>query len=180
MKSMINFKNLNYLKQGNSKQKLAYHVLVKNQVLETLEAFNPILVGTIPINIDIETSDLDIICFVPDKPDFQNLIIEKFGEAAEFKIWENNITNPSAIVSSFMLDGFEIELFGQNIPTSQQNAYRHMLIEHQILMENVEAFRQRIIELKKNGLKTEPAFAKELNLQGDPYEALLKFDLSKI
>lgn len=32
------------------------------QIMEILQEFDPILVGTFPINIDIETSDLDIIC----------------------------------------------------------------------------------------------------------------------
>ncbi|MNK30599.1 hypothetical protein D3C87_490190 [compost metagenome] len=53
-----------------------------------------------------------------------------------------------------------------------------MLIEHQILQEKGEDFRLKIIALKRNGYKTEPAFAKLLNLQGNPYLDLLKYEVS--
>ncbi|MBL1705198.1 DUF4269 domain-containing protein [Klebsiella pneumoniae] len=33
--------------------------------------------------------------------------------------------------------------------------------------------REEILRLKENGLKTEPAFAQVLNINGDPYEALI-------
>ena len=55
-----------------------------------------------------------------------------------------------------------------------------MMIEHNILSSNDEAFRQKIIYLKKQGLTTEQAFAKQLNLSGDPYEELLKLSGQKI
>ncbi|MNR65241.1 hypothetical protein D3C85_1882000 [compost metagenome] len=35
-------------------------------------------------------------------------------------------------------------------------------------------FKERIIQLKSEGLKTEPAFAKALNLLGNPYLKLLE------
>ena len=51
---MINFRDLSYLKTGNLKQQAAFHVLTKHRILENLAEFDPILVGTIPINIDIK------------------------------------------------------------------------------------------------------------------------------
>lgn len=73
-----------------------------------------------------------------------------------------------------MLEGFPIEIFGQNKPTTQQNAYLHMVAEYKILQEKGEKFKQKIIELKKQGIKTEPAFGMLLGLE-NPYEDLLKF-----
>ncbi len=49
-----------------------------------------------------------------------------------------------------------------------------MIIEHKILSSKNDKFRAEIIQLKKEGLKTEPAFARLLGLQGNPYEELLK------
>ena len=50
-----------------------------------------------------------------------------------------------------------------------------MIIENEILKEQGEEFRKKIIELKIQGYKTEPAFAKLLQLSGNPYEAILNF-----
>lgn len=89
------------------------------------------------------------------------------------------IKNKSLIVvANFFIDDFEIEIFGQNIPTKEQFAYRHLIIEHQLLNEYGEEFRKQIIELKKQGYKTEPAFGLALGLTGDPYFELLKFESS--
>ena len=174
MRLDFNFKNIEYLKIGNNKQKKAYEVLVKNEIMITLEKFDPILIGTIPINIDIKNSDLDIICCFVDRNDFEKLLTKKFGNAERFKIWKNSLQESEAVVANVFVDGFEIEIFGQNIPTNKQRGYRHMLIEHKLLEEHGDEFRKRIIELKEKGYKTEPAFAYELGLEGNPYETLLE------
>lgn len=168
---MINFLNLSYLKSGNPKQQSAYQVLTKNNILEKLAEFTPVLVGTIPINIDIQNSDLDIICDVQDREKFKHTLLTHFQGERGFSISENQALN--ALKVNFFLEDFEIEIFGQNIPATEQNAYRHMVIEHQLLLENGEEFRLKIIDLKKQGYKTEPAFAKLLGLSGNAYEALL-------
>lgn len=176
MDSDIDFKNIEYLRVGNSKQKQAYRVLTENCIMLVLKEFNPILIGTIPININIENSDLDIICQFVDVNDFEKFILEKFGHADRFRIWRNTSQGTLAIVSNFFVDGFEIEIFGQNMPTNEQRGYRHMLVEYELLKKGGSAFRERIIRLKEDGYKTEPAFAYELGIEGDPYEALLKLD----
>lgn len=171
---MINFLNISYLQFGNEKQKKAYQVLTAHHIFEKLVAFTPILAGTIPINIDIESSDLDIICYIQDKKVFITILTTLFQGEKGFKITEN----PSfqSIKANFFLDAFEFEIFGQATPTVHQNAYRHMLIEYRILLEKGETFRQEIINLKNQGIKTEPAFAALLGLNGNPYDALLKLE----
>lgn len=171
----IDFENIEYLKFGNAKQQLAYEALTKYEVLLKLKQFDPILVGTIPINIDIENSDLDIICYCRDIVEFKNIIKNNFNSCNNFEIREQNILEHKAIIANFNLDNFEIEIFGQNIPTKQQNAYRHMVIEHSILIEHGEEFRQKIVELKQQGYKTEPAFGILLGLKEDPYMELLNY-----
>lgn len=176
MKIDFDFKNIDYLSVGNEKQKEAYEVLTKNKILTSLKEFDPLLIGTIPINIDIENSDLDIVCHFRDVDYFRKQLIGKFENCEKFKLWENTSQGTLAIVCNFFVDDFEIEIFGQNIQTNQQRGYRHMIVEHRILKERGGEFRKRIIELKEQGYKTEPAFAYELGLNGDPYEALLKLD----
>ncbi|WP_251029892.1 MULTISPECIES: DUF4269 domain-containing protein [unclassified Pedobacter] len=171
---MINFLDISYLQLGNERQKKAYQVLTDNEIIEKLAPYHPILVGTIPINIDIENSDLDIICEVSDKNEFIDKLNELFGSEKDFTIHES--PKFDAIKANLIIDGFEIEIFGQNTPTTQQNAYRHMLIEQKLLLAKGEKFRQDIIDLKNQGYKTEPAFAKLLGLEGNPYEELLKLE----
>lgn len=170
----IDFENIEYLKTGNERQQSAYEILKKHRVLGLLESFDPILTGTIPIAIDIETSDLDISCCYSDKNEFIRTITRLFAIEKQFILSENSEFD--SVVCTFWLDDFEIEIFGQNIPTKQQYAYRHMLIEHQLLEERGETFRQEILALKKQGYKTEPAFGIALGLGGNPYEELLNFE----
>ncbi len=80
-------------------------------------------------------------------------------------------------VAQFEAEHFRIEIFGKHIPTKDQEAYRHMIAEYKILNINPPDFRLQIKKLKSQGFKTEPAFAKLLGLEGNPYEALLKINI---
>jgi len=174
---MTDFSTIEYLKTGNQKQILAYEILTQNNVLLNIAEFEPILVGTIPINIDIENSDLDIICYWKNKTDFKTKIQSFFGSEKEFSIRETQINDQETVVANFRIDPFEIEIFGQNIPTKNQNGYKHMIIENQILASKDENFRLEIIKLKQNGYKTEPAFGLLLGLKSDPCLELLRYKI---
>jgi hypothetical protein len=170
------FENIEYLQYGTKRQRQAYSVLTDNQIFSKLKNFDPILVGTIPINIDIENSDLDIICCYSDLEEFQKYIIDNFTNERNFTINEQSSFDTIAIVANFFLGDFEIEIFAQTIPTKEQFAYRHLIIEHNLLKKFGDDFRHQIINLKTQGYKTEPAFAFALGLTGDPYVELLKFE----
>lgn len=172
---MTDFLNINYLKSGTARQQKAFEVLNENLILQKLSDFTPVLVGTIPINIAIDSSDLDIACHWKNKNHFIEAVKKNFSGEKHFQIYEKKISGKEAVVANFFTDDFEIEIFGQNIPVQEQFGFRHMMIEAKILEQNGEDFRQKIIELKKSGIKTEPAFAQLLNLKGNPYEALLNF-----
>lgn len=174
---MTDFSNIEYLKSGNQKQQQAYKILTQNRILSKLAEFDPILVGTIPINIDIENSDLDIICHWKNKIDFTEKLNSVFSKENEFTIREAIINEKKSIIANFKINDFEIEVFGQNTPTKNQNGYKHMIIEHEILQSKGENFRLEIIKLKQKGYKTEPAFAFLLDLKGDPYVELLGYKL---
>ncbi|RZL36930.1 MAG: DUF4269 domain-containing protein [Pedobacter sp.] len=174
---MIDFEKLDYLKFGNDRQRSAYRTLTEHKIFEQLIEFSPILTGTIPINIDIAESDLDIICYCKDLNDFSIRLTNLFIEEQGFQLKEVFINDEKTVIANFYLDQFEIEIFGQNTPTKNQNSFKHMLIEHAILQKMGENFRQEIITLKQAGLKTEPAFAKLLGLSGDPYKAIMNFNV---
>lgn len=169
---MRNWPDIAYLLRGNKKQQAAYHALHNVGILKQLLAFDPILVGTIPIDIDIDTSDLDIILCAQDFQELAQIVRKHYQHHTDF--YER--FSQESYVANFFAHGFEFELFAQDKPTIQQNAYRHMLIEYRILKFASDTIRQAIRQLKQDGLKTEPAFAQYFSLEGDPYEALLELE----
>ncbi len=168
------FDSIDYLQSGNEDQQKAYAVLTKNAIFTKLSGFDPILAGTVPINIHILSSDLDVLCYYTDPSEFKANLTACFRHYEGFALSE--LQEPKAIVANFRVDDTEIEIFGQDIPTRQQRAYRHLLVEHYLLETHGEGFRQEVIALKEQGIKTEPAFAQLLGLQGDPYTELLVFE----
>lgn len=170
---MIDFTTLDYLKCGNEKQRRAYEILSGYGIFEKLKKYTPLLAGTIPIEIDTEESDLDIICDVKNKEEFKKLLSAVFSEF-NINIETLAVNGKEVIVGNFMADGLPIEIFGQDTPSAEQNAYCHMMAEYRILQEKGASFRHKIIALKEQGIKTEPAFGMLLGLE-NPYEDLLKF-----
>ncbi|MDX5420741.1 MAG: DUF4269 domain-containing protein [Hymenobacteraceae bacterium] len=170
---MKDFERITYLQEGNERQRAAFRVLAEHKVMEALKPFVPLLAGTIPIGIDTAESDLDIICCWSDKSSFCAVLNQHFSECQAYHIKEKEVKGRESVVARFYLGGFEVEVFGQSRPSREQEAFRHMLVEYRLLQHHGEAFRQQVLALKRQGMKTEPAFAKLLQLQGDPYEALL-------
>lgn len=146
--------------------------------MDILQDFDPIVVGTIPIGIDIDSSDLDIICFWQDQHFFNQKLADNFMIFEAFQIRIVTINSELTTIANFHIDHLEFEIFGQNVPSKSQFGYRHMLVENKLLLERGEDFRQEIINLKQQGYKTEPAFAKVLGMEGDPYQALLKLEMA--
>jgi len=169
----IDFTSITYLKTGSPVQQRVYHILTHHRVLTPLQVFAPVVVGTFPLDIAIETSDVDIACQFDAIEVFQAVVETNFSVYEGFTTTTFNLRNIPTYVAKFALDGFLIEIFAQAIPVIQQYGYRHMLIEHKLLVEKGEEFKAQIIAYKQSGLKTEPAFAQALGLEGDPYEALL-------
>ncbi len=172
----MSFEGSEYLKNGTAKQLRVHELLSSHGILDKLAAFDPVVVGTIPIGIDLVDSDIDICCCFKDQQTFVNSVSACFGDQQGFSIRPSRKSKDHALVASFRIAEFEIEIFGQPVPTRQQLAYRHMIIEHKLLIEKGSVFREQVLELKRQGLKTEPAFALLLGLEGDPYLALLRLE----
>ena len=165
---MMDWRNIEYLSLGNAKQQKVYTILKETNILSLLNEYDPIVVGTIPIGIDIAESDIDIICNVSGFNKFRETIIFYFPLYHLF----SEYSKEEAYIASFSYSDMQIEIYAKDEPTVKQNGYRHMLIEHRILNIAGEEFKQEIIKLKEQGYKTEPAFGKLLNLT-DPYTDLL-------
>jgi hypothetical protein len=67
-----------------------------------------------------------------------------------------------------------VEVFASPVEVDLQAGWRHFLVEGRLLDLAGEALRRRVLELRRAGASTEPAFAAALDLQGDPYAALYR------
>ncbi len=173
----MNWHDLTYLLKGTARQQAAHAAIQSCRIMDHLAQFNPVLVGTIPINIDLPNSDLDIICAVKESQteSFLSKISTHFGHHQNFYTEQKLIRGVEVCLVRFRHADFDFEIFAQDVPVEKQYAYRHMVIEDQLLKKEGDEFRRKILTLKKKGYKTEPAFAKLLGLKGDPYEELLTF-----
>ena len=172
----MDFTTINYLKTGTATQQKAYTTLTHLNIFKDLKKYNPILVGTIPIDIQTSKSDLDIILETNHVSELADCLTKLYKNQANFNLEIKNV-NQHILVCNFWFEDFEIEIYSQNIATHIQNGYLHMVKEHEILQANSNDFKQQIIALKQQGIKTEPAFAQLLNLKGNPYEALLDYEV---
>lgn len=112
--------------------------------------------------MDTLQSDLDIVMEVHNFDVFEQEMRSLYGSYEGFRIKRKNEKYRIDKVN-FEFEGFEFELFAQPKPVRNQNAYRHMIVEHMLLMQHPH-IREEILRLKENSLKTEPAFAQVLNI----------------
>ncbi|WP_370458054.1 DUF4269 domain-containing protein [Thalassobacillus sp. CUG 92003] len=165
---------LGSLRAGDVKQVDAWHTIQRLNIMNDLAEHSPVLCGTIPLGIYTEHSDLDIILEVHDFPAFTNKVRHLYQHLQQFNLKEKWIRNERVIKVNFTVEGWMVELFGQNKAVSHQYAFLHMIVEEELLTRYPH-IKETIIHLKQQGHTTEAAFCEVLGLRGDPYEALLKF-----
>ncbi len=137
-----------------------------------LAAFAPRVAGTPPLGLELPGSDIDVLCFAPDAHAFAAAIWQGFRDAPEFTA-RQGVDLPRSVVASFKAAGWRIELYGEAIPVERQRGWRHFEVERQLLALGGANLKQAVLERRRRGMKTEPAFAMLLGLTGDPYLALL-------
>lgn len=144
-------------------------------MLGKLARLKPMVIGTPPLGIDIETSDIDIACTADDLEQFKFDAIALFENEQSFEIGNIEGLPDAAVRAAFVSHDWEIELFCQALPIHEQWGVRHFLIEKRLL-EILPSLKSKVIDLKRSGQKTEPAFAAILKLEGDPYVAMLELE----
>ena len=140
-----------------------------------LAPFDPHLAGTPPLGLDLPESDIDILLTIRDEAQYCAQIHQLFGACADFRLWQW-IGGNRPVMCRFFAFGWEVELFASREPVRQQAGYRHFVLEQRLLALGGEAFFNEIFALRQAGLKTEPAFARRLGIDGDPYLGLLSLE----
>lgn len=144
-------------------------------LLGCLAEFSPTVIGTPPLGLATEESDIDIACAAGDPERFANVARACFGQLAAFSLKRFEDLDEPAIVASFVSAGWVVELFCQSLDIQDQAGVRHFLIEQRLLGLR-SGLRLEILRLKRLGFKTEPAFARALRLPGDPYLSMLALE----
>ncbi len=161
-----------YLKEGNETQKKLFDDLETWKILKSLHGFKPTVVGTIPLGVDLPNSDVDILTKFNLPSHLVKICYAKFRNFEKFHLEEKNIHGEPTILVKFKTRLFHYEIFGQKIEPNLQEGFIHMKVEERILNLATKSFRDKVLELKRGGMKTEPAFSQLLGLHGDPYKRI--------
>ena len=176
---MPDFRDIGYLKTGTPRQRQAFRTLTELGILARLKAFDARLAGTIPLDVDIPGSDLDILCQVArsEMDAFAALLGQTYGHLPGFSLTRKQRYGHPVILCDFSFGGFPIQVYGSPTPVDRQRAWVHLLTEAHLLAGAGPEAREAVRALKLAGMKTEPAFARVFGLAGDAYEAL--YELGK-
>ncbi len=150
-------------------------VIERLDILTQLAEFRPVVIGTPPLGIATDESDIDIACTSQDFDRFFAVVGRAYDRMEAFSVCKVDHLFAPAAVASFKAMGWEIELFCQKVATEHQWGVRHFRVEARLLALEAR-LQDAVLRLKRDGMKTEPAFAKLLSLPGDPYVALLELD----
>lgn len=159
------------------KNKPVMGALMDSQVLVLFKKHSPLVAGTFPLGLSVANSDLDIILQATNLKQFKKDILSNYGHLSKFKIDESIVEGMPSLVAQFEWEGVPFELFAQDRPSVQQRSYQHFLIEEKLLKYCGSDFREKVIANRRRGMKTEPAFAEALSIEGDSYTELLSLQL---
>lgn len=155
------------------KKEKVFRAIMDSNVLAVLKEFHPLIAGTFPLDIDTTLSDVDVLIRCSDFDSLRTILEFQFSGFADFLIREKEQT----LVCNFTYKEVPFEIFAEDVEPVRQTAYRHFQVEERLLKYLGEDFKTRVKGERTVGMKTEHAFAKLLNLQDDPYSALLQLSL---
>ena len=165
--------DLTYLNRGSDQQRDAFRVLINLDLFSILAEFEPVIAGTFPLGLETPESDLDILCYAEDLDRFVELVTNVYGDEDEFVVRRMEKNGLPTAICNFRSQRIPVELFAQARHSEEQNAYLHLVAEARLLREAGEEAVDAIRDLKREGMKTEPAFGQYFCLPDDPYETLL-------
>jgi hypothetical protein len=137
-------------------------------IMRILAAFDPHVVGTLPLGVDRPDSDIDIVCHAKDPEAIIDVIWQHFCALEGFTLYQWS-ANGRPLIARFEAEGWPFEVFAGTDPVYEQPGWQHFAVEKRLLDIGGPVFRTAIAALRMDGVKTEPAFAMALGLSGNPY-----------
>ena len=147
------WQNLNYLARGNPEQKRAWTALGMTKIPSNLEAFQPTLIGTLPLGFDLAVHELYFCCQTPELERFQKKATKAFGTRKKFRFVEN-WDSPQGPQSEcfFEIEGFHIKIVATESPLKSQQGYLAFLTIAKLLDLGRSKLHSKIQEHLNNGL----------------------------
>jgi len=152
------------------KNENVYQALLESKLLENLEDFDPLVAGTFPLHLHHSQSDIDLLVGCDD---LRKMFDCAHQSCLHFDLFEAKLEERYFTIN-FTFQNVAFEIYGEQRPSVSQNAFVHFQIQEKLLKVGSSIFREKIVERRKLGDKTEPAFANVLELEGDPYVSLLE------
>lgn len=146
--------------------------IISSAVLDVLRAFDPRVVGTLPLGLAVPGSDVDIVCHASEPIAFTEAVWAHYRSCDGFVLYQWR-SQGRPLVARFEWDGWPFEVFGDWRPVDQQRGWLHFEIERRLLALDDGRLRKAVARQRSQGIKTEPAFATALEIPGDPYLGLL-------
>jgi len=169
--------DISYLMEGSPRQRRAFRALQEAAVFARLAENDGAvaLVGSLPIDMALDESDIDLVTSVEDLRFAAVRDRELFGAHEGFQSSRGVGLGGQFQLTKFRHSGESFEVFTQTTPIPRQNAVVHLLVEARLLGLGGTAFRERVMRAREAGLKTEPAFGACLGLE-DPLRELLELE----
>jgi hypothetical protein len=169
---LLDFENL---AKGSAQQRQAYEALQKIELFQGLSSYSPLLVGAIPLGVDIESSSLEVVCSADNLEGFAAKATELLSSQESFYCEHKILRARPAVLVSFRSGGFTTRILAQDVSSFTQNAVVQMLVEARLLAFAPSEVRDEIRVLKRQGLSTEQAFVRCFDLdmvlnKKDPFE----------
>ncbi|GAB4072911.1 DUF4269 domain-containing protein [Ancylobacter sonchi] len=148
--------------------------LAATGLMDRLAGFDPHVVGTPPLGLDLAGSDIDIdiVCHAREPEAVARLMWDEFRREQHFRLWQWR-KDGRPVVASFTAAGWPFEVFAAPCPVAGQAGWRHFRVEQRLLALGGDGLRAAVMARRQAGLKTEPAFAAVLGLAGNPHAAML-------
>lgn len=154
--------------------KKIFNALEESGILKTFKKFTPFVAGTFPLGVYTAKSDLDVLMYAEDLNELEHDLHSAYGKLANYTSRRSQVDGPETLIVNFMVNEVPFEVFAQNRAVTKQKAYLHFQIEERLLKNGGKNFSKKVLENRLRGLKTEPAFAHVLGIEGDAYAEMLQ------
>lgn len=146
------------------KHPLVTDFLAESHIFQTLSPFTPLLAGEIPLGIDAKNARATILLEAQDFDLFVKNCMQHFGPYQNFSINQSEQKKNERVTINFSYKDLPVTLRCEKISVFKQLPNQHLLIGGRLLKLLGRHFKNKILNLIKNGDDLEEVFLHALGL----------------